>query len=161
ETASPAAAPSAPRQEQQGPEEAAEHDPDEHERDDDPWDSATAILMRGLRRLRHFAQIHFVAAQEAHKFDGARLHARVVIAGAELRDDHVFDDELARGVRQRAFEAVTDFDPQLALVRRHDENRAVVLAFLPDAPGAAELITVGGDVLPLQRFERGNDDLIA
>src|SRR5205814_10330741 len=105
--------------------------------------------------------VHPVAAQETHELDGARLYAGIIIAGAELRDDNVLDDELAFGIGERAFEAVTHFDAHLALVRRHDENRAVVLALLPDAPGAAELITVGGDVLPLQRFERGNHDLIA
>ncbi len=60
------------------------------------------------------------------------------VAALEARHDHVADDGVRRSVGQRAFQAVADLDPQLAIVRRDDQQRAVVLALLADAPAAAE-----------------------
>ena len=42
-----------------------------------------------------------------------------------------------------AFEPVADLDPHLALlVRRDDQDDAVIRALLADTPGAAELIAI-------------------
>ncbi len=61
----------------------------------------------------------------------------------------------------RAFETVADFDPHLALVRRDDQQHAVVVALLADLPVTPELIAV---ILnwpcPPQRFQRDHDKLI-
>ena len=62
-------------------------------------------------------------------------------------------------VGQRALEPIADLDPHLALLRRDDQQRAVVLALLADAPGAAELVAVVGDVVALQRAQRRDDEL--
>ena len=47
------------------------------------------------------------------------------------------------------------------LLGRHDEQRAGVLAFLPDAPVAAELIAVVLDGISLELIERDHHDLFA
>ena len=67
---------------------------------------------------------------------------------------------LETSVGERAFEAVADLDAHLALVRRHDQQHAVVLVLLADLPVAAELIAVVLDRGALQRFERHHDELV-
>src|SRR4051794_9993553 len=68
-----------------------------------------------------------------HRVD-AIGHAFVEIARLELRRDHVANDATRRHVGQRPFETVADFDSKLAILRRNDEENAVVLAFLPELP---------------------------
>ena len=46
------------------------------------------------------------------------------------------------------------------LVRRHDEQDAVVLALLADAPLAAELIAEVLDRVALQRLQRDDGELV-
>ena len=77
-----------------------------------------------------------------------RLMPPAKVVGAEARQDRVLDDEAANGVGERAFEAVADLDTHLALVRRHDQQHAVVLVLLADAPLAAELVAVILDRVP-------------
>ena len=86
--------------------------------------------------------------------------ARRHVAGAEFRQDRVLDDQPGHRVGEIAFEAVADLDAHVALVRRDDQDDAVVLALLADPPGAAELIAVVGDVVALQRFQRDHDELV-
>ena len=64
-------------------------------------------------------------------------------------------------VGQRAFEAVADLDAHAALVRRHQQQDAVVLVGLAELPGAEEVVGVGLDLLPLQRSDGGDDELDA
>ena len=73
----------------------------------------------------------------------------------------LLDDGAAGRVGERSLEAVADLDPNLALRGRHDQQRAGVLAFLPDAPMAAELIAEILDRKSLQRLERDHHDLLA
>ncbi len=82
------------------------------------------------------------------------------IVGAEPRQDRIVDDETRHQVGQRAFEAVADLDADLALVRRHDQQHAVVLVLLSDLPVAAELIAVILDRGALQRFQRDHHHLV-
>ena len=79
---------------------------------------------------------------------------------AELRQDRVLDDELRHGVGHDRLEPAADLDAHLALVRRDDEQDAVVLALLADAPLAAELIAVVLDRVALQRVQRDDGELV-
>src|SRR5260221_643637 len=90
-----------------------------------------------------------VVAEDAQYPGSAGQHSRIEVALAELRRDVAFDDDAAGRVGESSLQPVTDFDAHLPLVRRDDENRAGVLALLPDAPGAAELVTVILDRMPL------------
>ena len=92
---------------------------------------------------------------------GAGKNAAVIVAAPEPRQHDLGFDQLRLRVRELAFDAVADFDAHLAFVRRDIDDDAVVLALLPDLPIAAELIAVIVDVVALQGFERGDDDLIA
>ena len=60
------------------------------------------------------------------------------IAAPELRQDGVLDDELRHRVGHQRLEAAADLDAHFAIVGRDDEQDAVVLALLSDAPLAAE-----------------------
>ena len=53
-----------------------------------------------------------------------------------------------------------DLDAHLALVGRHDEQDAVVLALLADAPFAAEPVAEVLDRVALQRLDRDDGELI-
>ena len=82
--------------------------------------------------------------------DAAR-DAVTEIAGLEPRRDGVGDDDLRQRVGQRAFEAIADLDPHAMLVRRHQQQDAVVLVRLAQLPCAEQLVGVGLDLLPFQR----------
>ena len=62
------------------------------------------------------------------------LDAAVEIVALELRRHLVADDAARHRVGQRAFEAVAHLDAHLAVLRRDDDQHAVVLALLPDLP---------------------------
>ncbi len=64
-------------------------------------------------------------------------------------------------VGQRAFEAVADLDAHLVLVRRDQQQHAVVLVLLAKLPGAEELVGIGLDVAAFERIDRGDDKLDA
>ena len=57
------------------------------------------------------------------------------IAAPEFRRDDLVDDALGGDVGQRAFEAVTDLDAQMAVVLGDDQQRAVVDLLAADLPG--------------------------
>ncbi len=77
-----------------------------------------------------------------------RVDAAAEIAGLEARRDRVGDDDLRQRVGQRAFEAVADLDAHLALVRRDQQQHAVVLLrFSPSFQMRKSSIGVGLDVL--------------
>ena len=92
--------------------------------------------------------------------DAAR-DAAAEVAGLEARRDGVGDDDLRQRVGQRAFEAVADLDPHPPLVRRDQQQHAVVLRLLAELPGAEQLVGVGLDLLALQRADGGDDELDA
>ena len=64
----------------------------------------------------------------------AALDAAVEVVALELRRHLVADDAARHRVRQRAFEAVADLDAHLAVLRRDDDEHAVVLALLAELP---------------------------
>lgn len=63
------------------------------------------------------------------------------IARFKGRGDDLIDDHRRLRISQSVFQTVTDLNAQLAVITRHDQQGAVVLIFLPDTPGAAQLIT--------------------
>src|SRR6185437_11817059 len=65
-----------------------------------------------------------------------------VVALAEVRGDHVVNDQEGLRVREHAFEAIAYLDAHVSLARVHDEQHAVVLALLADAPVAPQLVAV-------------------
>src|SRR5438552_9578342 len=102
-----------------------------------------------------------IAAEHAKEHGCAREHAAVQIAALEGRQDIALDDRPGERVRERALEAIADLDPHLALVGRHDQQRAGVLVLLADAPVAAELIAEILDRQTLERLQRHHHDLLA
>ena len=64
----------------------------------------------------------------------AALDAAVEVVVLELRRHLVADDAARHGVGQRAFEPVADLDAHLAVLRRDDDEHAVVLALLAELP---------------------------
>ena len=78
----------------------------------------------------------------------------VEIAAPELRHDVLVDDAVGDRVGQRAFEPVTDFDPDLAVLQGDEEQRAVIDALPAELPGLRDAKRVLLDCL---RLGRGND----
>src|SRR5205085_8208649 len=65
--------------------------------------------------------------------DAAR-DATAEVPGLEPRRDRVRDDDFRQRIGQRAFEAVANLDPDTFLVRRDEEQDAVVLRLLAELP---------------------------
>ncbi len=85
--------------------------------------------------------------------DGRRAvdDAALEVARAELRKHLLLQDQAGKGVGQHWLQAIADLDADLVLGGDDDEQGAVVLALLADAPGAAELVAVVVDGVALQR----------
>src|SRR3546814_16322575 len=64
-------------------------------------------------------------------------------------------------VGEDGFEAVADRDTHPPLVRRDQENDAVVLFLVADLPLAAEAVAIVGDVAPLEVADRRDDELVS
>ena len=63
-------------------------------------------------------------------------------------------------VGQRAFEPVADLDAHLAVVLGDQQQDAVVLAGLAEAPGAEQPVGIGLDRLAVEAVDGGDDDLV-
>ena len=72
------------------------------------------------------------------------------VPGLEFRQHRRLQDLAGEGVGEDRLQAVTHLDPHLMLGRHDDEEGAVVGPLLADAPGAAELIAVVGNLVALQ-----------
>src|ERR1044071_599496 len=96
-TATPTATPAQAAEKEQWPKGASENDPDQNEGDHNPGNTVL-LLVLGLRRLRLAAEVDLVAGDEPDDLHRALLHPSVVVAGAKLRQDGVFDDDAAGGV---------------------------------------------------------------
>ena len=141
---------------QEAPEDDPDHDDDEENRNMAALAAARPALGTGCGEASRFAPP--IACRYSQR---PVVDAGVIIALLERRPHHLFDDDLRLRIGQNTFKAVADFDADLVFRRRDDDQRAVVLALLADAPGAAELIAVVLDRIALQRFERDDDDLVA
>ena len=87
----------------------------------------------------------------------AGLDAQRHLAIAQMRDDDVLDDLIGGRVRQIALEAVAHLDPELVVLRCDEQDHAIVLALLSDAPAPAQgqppiLDGVAGEI------RQGHDD---
>ena len=91
----------------------------------------------------------------------ARRDASVVVAGAQLRDDHFVDDPVGRRVGQRTLESAADLDAQLAVVARDDEDRPVIDALAPEPPRVGDPDRVLLDGFGLGRRHDQHRDLAA
>ena len=114
-----------------------------------------------LRTLILRLPLGAVARKHADDAVDAALDAAGKIAGLEARHDGARDDDRRQRVGQRAFEAVADLDAHLVLVRRDQQQHAVVLLRLAELPDAEQLVGIGLDVAALQRLHRGDDELDA
>jgi uncharacterized peroxidase-related enzyme len=78
----------------------------------------------------------------------------------KARRNRVRDDEARHRIGERPLKPVPDLDAHLALIRRHDQEDAVVLVLLSDLPGAPELNAKILDGCALQRSQRHHDHLV-
>ena len=87
-----------------------------------------------------------------------------VLALTKRREDRFTDRLAGKAVGHESFEAVADFDPDLAILDRDDDQQAVVLAAIADAPSVVleHLDGVFLDVgVGLKRGHGGDHDDIA
>src|SRR3954452_872539 len=137
---------------------------EEHESEDEENQQHDQDRIPTRRRLRPFGRtllpFRGVAGEHADDVVDTTCDAAREIAGAEPRGDPVLDDEPGNSVGKRALEAIAHLDAHLALVRRHDQQHAVVLALLTDLPAAAKLVAEVLDRRALQRFERHHHELV-
>ena len=92
--------------------------------------------------------------------DAARNTA-AEIAGLEARRDGVGDDDFGQRVGERALESIADLDAHSPLVRRDQQQHAIVLGLLAELPAAEQLVGIGLDLLTFERGDGGNDKLDA
>ena len=102
-----------------------------------------------------------LAAGDFHDRVNARFDAAGKISFAKARDNHFVDDSTCDRVRQNAFEAVADFDAELAVVLRDYEDGAVVELFLADLPALRDADAEAFDIFALQAWQREHGDLMA
>ncbi|OPZ89007.1 MAG: hypothetical protein BWY73_01585 [candidate division TA06 bacterium ADurb.Bin417] len=130
-------------------EEEAEAEPEDHE-----W-PGRSLRQAGLR----FDRPGRFAADNAAQFLEGGLEAGAVLALAEGRLHDLADDRAGPAVGNAAFQAVADLDPDLVLGHGHQDEDAVVLLLLADAPAVEELVGVAFQVGPLEAGNDGHADL--
>src|SRR4051794_38244424 len=86
--------------------------------------------------------------------------ATLQVSGAEARQDQRLHDGACGRVGQHAFKPMADLDPHLALVRRHQEERAVVLLRPAKAPVAEQPVRELLEAKALQRADGRDHDLV-
>ncbi len=130
----------------------------------------------GFRRVLLFGRLGLLdgdAAIERQLLNegvGAGFDPAIIVAGLELRHQHVADDLAGQGVGHHGLQPVADLDIDLVLVRRDDQQQAVVLvglavrrlfaAVLADAPGAAQLVAIVANIIALQVGDGDHDQLV-
>ena len=152
-----AAAPIAP------PPPAAEHRQDEeekHEREPDQCANgqpafALALLARLLGHLGGLLGRKFQLGDNLIR-PPANPAGKITVAKIGLHAFHIFEGE---PVGDHTFEAIADLDPHLALVRRDDEQDAVVVLAIAQGPFAAQAIAVIGDVIAFEVGDRRDHEL--
>src|SRR5215469_5238149 len=104
---------------------------------------------------------HRLAAQHLQDRGGAGDNAGAEVAAAKVRQNLALDYRPIDCVGQRSLKPVADFDADLVLLGRDNQQHAVVFALLPDSPEAAELVTEIFDRKTLQRRKSYDHDLLA
>src|ERR1019366_3989977 len=103
----------------------------------------------------------FVGGHTFAERDCSGERAAVEVSALKGWQDIALDYRAAGRVGKCSFEAVADLDSNFVLLGRHDKQHAVVLAFLPYPPVAAEPIAVILNAVSLKRIERDHHDLFA
>src|SRR6185503_14336306 len=88
-------------------------------------------------------------------------HAAREVTRLEVRRDLLADDAGRFQVRQCAFEAIADLNPELPFLERNEEKDAVVGPFLTELPGGRDAMGVLLERLSLEGREDQDGDLIA
>src|SRR6185312_12953783 len=101
------------------------------------------------------ALLHFLSVAKQNGLDIAHavLDAAAEIAAPKFRQDRVFDNERRHSIGHHRLEPAADFDTDFAVVRRDDEQDAVILALLSDAPLAGEADAVILDRVAVERLD--------
>ncbi|CAH0323270.1 hypothetical protein SRABI123_05692 [Pseudomonas sp. Bi123] len=118
-------------------------------------------LLIATRLIHRRRLVQRIAPQHHQHRRNAIADALAEIAGLERRRDHLIDDHRTLRIGQAIFQAITDFDPQFSLGTRDNQQRAVVLVLLANAPVASQLITEVRDVGALQVRQRDHHQLLA
>src|SRR5581483_10268303 len=143
-----------------GPAPAATHGAQhrqQNEDEDEEHQESGPTLVPHLPPLRR----ELVAAQHRENCVRTGGNAPCVVPAAEMWGYHVVNDQHALRVRERAFEAVADLDTHPLLTGIDDQQHAVVLALLADAPVTAELVAVILDGIAIERWQRDHHELRA
>jgi hypothetical protein len=134
-----------------------EHEDGDEEQNGEPIDGGLVGIVPGSgARL----DLRRIAGQRQRDITHAVLDTAREIAGAEARQDRIVDDDPRQGIGEDRLQSVADFDTDLALVRRDDQEHAIVELLGADAPVPAELIAVVLDLVALQRWQRHHHHLI-
>lgn len=86
--------------------------------------------------------------------------ARVILS-PETRHDVFPNYAIRDSIGQDAFQAVTDFEPELAVFNSDQKDDAIVETFLADFPILRDADAETFDVLAIERGDRQNCDLMA
>src|SRR5689334_3861533 len=103
-----------------------------------------------------------VASMRAEPRDdrvAARDDAAGEVVDPEAGQDPLADHPAGEGVGHPAFEAIAHFDPHLMLVRRDDQQDAVVARTTSDTPGPAELHAIVLDGAALEAAQGHDHEL--
>ena len=84
-----------------------------------------------------------------------------IVLSAEARHDVITGNPLGDSIGQNAFQAVTDFEPELAVFNSDQKDDAIVETFLADFPVLRDADAETLDVLAIERGDRQNCDLMA
>ena len=104
------------------------HQKNDHQKNDDRKRNALTVI-----QTRAAAPLVFTLGRGDHCLDTCR-DRELTVSGTQAWGDHLFDDLLATRIRQRAFEAIANLNPDFAFVDKEKQNRAVVLALFPRLP---------------------------
>ncbi|EZP27067.1 hypothetical protein BW33_04338 [Pseudomonas sp. RIT288] len=143
---------------------ADKHGQDEqhHQKHEQQRVARDKIALRITVRLVHRRWlVQRIAAEHHQHRRHAVADALAEIAGLERRGDHLMNDHRGLRIGQPILQTVTDFDAQFALVTGNDQQRAVVLVLLADAPVPAQLHAVILDGGALQIRHRDHHQLLA
>ena len=118
------------------------------------FESCSAIELLDL-----FGCQDLVFLDDLNKMRHAITDAARVVALLEARREVVADQLTGKSIRQHAFEAIADFDFHLAIVRRDQDQHAIVFLRLSDAPLLEQAIGILVDRHAVQRFDGRDGDL--
>ena len=91
----------------------------------------------------------------------ARFDAAVIVPGLEPGRHDISNDASCQRIGERSLEPVPHLDAHAAVLRGHDEQDAVVLAFLTELPFLENRFRISFDALPFERGYGEHRDLVA